>query len=297
MIIAEIIGGLGNQLFQYAFARNLSILWNQPLKLDLSFFENFKIPDVYRLDRFKINAEIATTSDIRMFKRREFPRFISGLAKRIVGHKIFYHKKNHHDENYISPEKVKSLTMENIYLSGYWAGENSFMENAEILRKEIQPVSPLTAASDELLQRIDNFNSVSLHFRRNDYVGNPYFAELTMNYYSRAIKYISANTENPVFFLFSDDPEWVADNFDTDMKFIIVDVNNSQTDYQDLILMSRCKHNIMANSTFSWWAAWLNENPDKIVMAPKKWFNNASAQKKYDNNHLVAINWIKINNE
>ncbi len=297
MIIAEITAGLGNQLFQYSFARNLSLLRKQPLKLDLNFFKDSRFSDVYRLDKFNIRAEIASPEEIRAFRRREFPGYLSGAIRRILGRKIYYHNKYHLDENEISADKVKSLNMENIYLSGYWAGEKNFAENADTIREELKPVKPLSGKSRRFLEKINAANSVSLHFRRNDYVGNTYFVNLSMEYYRNAISHIAERVKNPVFFLFSDDPQWVVNNFKTEFEFTIVDANDSKTDYEDMILMSNCKHNIMANSTFSWWGAWLNRNRGKIVLAPEKWFRDPRAQKKYENGNLLPASWIKIRND
>ncbi|NCQ11249.1 MAG: alpha-1,2-fucosyltransferase, partial [Bacteroidetes bacterium] len=139
-----------------------------------------------------------------------------------------------------------------------------------------------------------NSNSVSLHIRRGDYVDNKYFAQIPLEYYYNSIELIENKFPNSSYYVFSDNLNWVKNNFKTNVNLHFVDANDSSTDFMELYLMSKCNHNIIANSTFSWWGAWLNKNPDKIVIAPKVWFGDKTAQENYKNGQHVPNNWIKM---
>jgi hypothetical protein len=143
-------------------------------------------------------------------------------------------------------------------------------------------------------RRIINSNSVSLHIRRGDYLDNPIFANLSVEYYEKSVDFIKKKYNDAAFFVFSDDLSWAKNNLKLNVSTYYVDVNDAKTDYMDLMLMASCKHNVIANSTFSWWGAWLNNNPDKIIIAPRKWYNDKTKQKKYENGALVPNNWVKI---
>ena len=143
-----------------------------------------------------------------------------------------------------------------------------------------------------MLDNILKTTSISLHIRRGDYL-TPENAEThclcSPSYYQNAIQYIVQRVENPHFFIFSDDITWVFDNFKMPYPYTIVNVNDSYTGYYDLELMRNCKHNIIANSTFSWWGAWLNENPNKIVIAPQRWFMNQ--EEEID---IIPSSWVRL---
>ena len=153
---------------------------------------------------------------------------------------------------------------------------------------------PLGSRNKELLSLIRTVNSVSLHIRRGDYVSNPdtnsALGTCSLEYYRHCIEHIASNVENPHFFLFSDDINWVRDNLKIKYPTTVVDGNSADTNYADLHLMSNCKHNIIANSSFSWWGAWLNNNPDKIIIAPKIWFANSPLTPK----EIIPENWLKL---
>ena len=149
-------------------------------------------------------------------------------------------------------------------------------------------------------RKIDDTNSVAIHIRRGDYLSNTHFHNLSMNHYLDAIQYINERVDKPVYFVFTDDLDFVKAQFSHLQAIHFVDSNNNKQnsystygDMEDLFLMSRCKHNIIANSTFSWWGAWLNSNPEKIVIAPKKWYDNKNAQYSYEKGKLIPENWIK----
>ncbi|MDA3929917.1 MAG: alpha-1,2-fucosyltransferase [Prolixibacteraceae bacterium] len=295
MIITEILGGLGNQLFEYAHARALSIRLDQELYFDLSFFDSYHRNDVYRLDKFNTSVKVANFKDIQRLKQKIIKPDILRRGLKKLGASGYYSKSNHFENNWIDRPDIKLLEKkDSIYISGYFANQKYFIEIENIIRHEITLKEPLNSENEKVLTQIKNSNSVSIHIRRGDYVNNHYFAELPLDYYYRAIDYLESYSPNSTYFIFSDDMPWVKENFKLQAKIIYVDINDSLTDYMELILMASCQHNIIANSTFSWWAGWINNNINKVVIAPNVWFGNSLAQEKYKNGHLVPNSWIKI---
>ena len=296
MIIAEITAGLGNQLFQYANAKRIAIAKKQNLKLDLKFYETWKNPDYFRLDKFNTNYTIANNDEINFFKRVIFSqhRIDIRILIKILNRKLFKNNKYHIDCKTYKYDKKKLNKRKNLYLSGYWGNEKYFKNIETIIRNEFTLKSGLNLENQKIQNKIRNSNSISLHIRRGDYVNNPFFAEIPLDYYRKAIDYIESFFPNSIYFIFSDDLNWARHNIKIDNEINFVDANNAKTDYMDLILMSHCKHNIIANSTFSWWGAWLNENPDKIVIAPAKWYEDKKAQRWYEKGFLVPPEWIKV---
>lgn len=146
------------------------------------------------------------------------------------------------------------------------------------------------------MKKIINSNSISLHVRRGDYENNSSAKRLhggicTLNYYKQAIELVASRIKNPVFFIFSNDLKWARENLELEKyKQVLVNLNKGNNSYKDMYLMSKCKHNIIANSSFSWWGAWLNANPKKIVICPKRWYNN----KRLDSKDIVPESWIRI---
>lgn len=182
-----------------------------------------------------------------------------------------------------------------IYFDGDWQCEKYFSHIADEIRAEVTPVKALSAGTEKTRNEIRSANAVSLHVRRGDYVTDPLAATMhgvcSMDYYAAAIAHIEENVENPHFFIFSDDYAWSVENF-KHLKHPVTCIKGSEaSDYEDLALMSSCRHHIIANSSFGWWGAWLNPRPDKIVIAPKVWFRNAP---KADTKDVYAENWIRL---
>ena len=150
--------------------------------------------------------------------------------------------------------------------------------------------------NQKVLDKIKSTNSISLHIRRGDYVikkrYQEVYAECTLDYYKRGVEEITKRYENPTLFIFSDDPDWVKANLKLDYESVYVDINSGEKSYADMRLMSSCNHNVIANSSFSWWGAWLNNNPEKIVIAPEKWFKDDSINQK----DVIPESWIRIKN-
>jgi hypothetical protein len=182
----------------------------------------------------------------------------------------------------------------NIYLEGYWQSEKYFVAIRDILLREFAFKYEQDAKSRDITKQIQKTESVSLHIRRGDYVHDPLTNQVhglcSLEYYQKAVSYITQKIPNCHFYIFSDDHSWVSENFKLDYPFTLVDHNDASRNYEDLRLMSLCRHNIIANSSFSWWGAWLNTNHEKIVCAPKKWFNEPTL----DTKDLIPESWVKI---
>ena len=318
--------GIGNQLFQYAFGRKLAILNQSKLKLLLEDYDEVTLihkidPVKYRLDKFHINAEIVSNEATLPFtKKNKFQKSkLNKLLMRRMGlfskiyRKFYYYyeslvnyKRNYIKQNnpFITTKKIFRISG-NSYWDGYWGQYRYFNDIRGILLKELQLKNEFKSDKyKSCLQLIkDTQNSVSIHIRGlsgkiSEHYKN-YFGIPPLDYYYKAINKIIENLENPTFFIFTDNWEWTKENFKINYPMhFINDVGKEgdylDSDYLELDLMSHCEHNIIANSTFSWWGAWLNENPEKIVIAPAKWYKNKKAQRWYEKGFLVPPEWIKV---
>ena len=181
-----------------------------------------------------------------------------------------------------------------IYIEGYWQTEKYFKNIEHTIKKDFTFKTKPDKNNQSLLNQIKNCNAVAIHVRRGDYVKNPVANRIlgvcNLDYYNKCINLIIRKINNPHFFIFSDDPKWTINNLNIDFPATYVSHNGSDKGYEDLRLMSNCKHQIIANSSFSWWGAWLNNNPNKVVMAPKKWFNDLSINTE----DLIPESWVKI---
>jgi hypothetical protein len=288
MVIVKLKGGMGNQMFQYALGRRLSHDWNTPLKLDITGFQNQPPNDTkrhYSLDHFNIIEDFATEKEISRF------RFRFGIFSRI---RDFYKRKilkQHH----VGYEGNILIKKKNVYLDGFWHNEKYFESIRNILLKEFTLKNPLSPAAGLAAKAISDAgdSSVSLHVRRGDFASDSathkYHGLMTTEYYGGAIELLKGKVRNLKIFVFSDDIDWVKNNIPfKDEHFYVT--NSAIPYHQEVELMSRCKHNIIANSSFSWWGAWLNQNPDKIVIAPEKWL----AKTGTDFYKEIPESWIKI---
>jgi hypothetical protein len=292
MIITHIIGGLGNQLFQYALARRIAYFNNCKIKLDLSGFENYNLR-VYHLNHFNIIENTASSDEIASLKRtqgKKLPILPLSLINKIqpyYKHSLIKESHFHYDPNML---KVSC----NAYLEGYWQSEKYFKDIENIIRKEFTLKHGPDSHNKVMAQEIMNGESISIHIRRGDYVSNATINQLhgacSLDYYHLAIKKIKTAVSKPHFFVFSDDTIWARENLKTEDPITVVSHNGPDKDYEDLRLMTLCKHHIIANSSFSWWGAWLCANKEKIVIAPNKWFNT----NEHDTRDLIPDSWIKI---
>ena len=263
MIIVELDAGLGNQLFQYATARRLALRHSTSLRFDMSHFPAGS-HRLYGLDRFNIAAEPANNADLIALGLRPAPE---GLNRFLGG---FHH---HREAGPNFDPKVLGLP-DRTALMGYFQNERYFEDVAEQIREDLTFKCPLGPTAAESLDRILSCrNCVGLHVRRGDYVNLPEFGVLPVSYYRDAVGCLRSQLGvDPEVFVFSDDPEWCGSNLEIGMPFEVVVASTEKEPHDDLRLMSACRHNIIANSSFSWWGAWLNPNADKIVIAPRRWF-------------------------
>ncbi len=271
MIIIKLIGGLGNQMFQYAAGRRVAHVNKTNLKLDTTWFQNTEgaIRRDYLLNIFNIEEVFATREEINKLKSENQSLWFR-----------FYKKFSKIDDN--------------VYLEGYCQGERYFKDIENIIRKDFTFKDSPDKVNQKMINRIKSCDSVSIHVRRGDYIfdekTNRFHGVCDVGYYLKTVDLIAKKVRNPHFFVFSDDPTWAKQNLRLKFPCIYVDHNTGKKDYEDMRLMSNCKHNIIANSSFSWWGAWLNQNPNKIVIAPKKWFRDKSIITR----DLIPQSWIKI---
>lgn len=290
MIIVRVTGGLGNQMFQYAMYKSLEKK-GKLVKLDSkSFYETKKEHNGYELERiFDIKPNKPTKEDLEKFDENN----ISTLFK--IKRKLFGDKKFVYDtKEYVFNKDVYKL--KNSYLNGYWQSIKYFEGIENDIKKDFRFKNQLDNKNLEILNEIENSNSISIHIRRGDYMSpenyNMYGCIASPTYYKKAIKVIEEKVENPTFFVFSNDMDWVKKNIQINSRVFYIDINSGNGSYKDMQLMSNCKHNIIANSSFSWWGAWLNENKNKIVIAPKKWINREDVDS--DKIELFCEGWTLL---
>jgi hypothetical protein len=289
MIITKLIGGLGNQMFQYAAARQLAEMHHQPLKLDVTGFQGYALRK-YELNHLGIHAEIATDSELSAFKGCNY---VTAYLRRSFGRSWPYRNRVIR-ERFFQYDPAIAKFGGNIYLEGYWQSEKYFQRIKDIIRQEFMVCHEPDSRNKALAAEIAEVNAVSLHVRRGDYVTDTvtslYHGTCTLEYYRRAVARIAANVTEPHFFVFSDDSEWAQKNLRLDFPSTFVTHNGAEKSYEDLRLMTLCKHHITANSSFSWWGAWLNNSAGKIVIAPDKWFN----RKELDTSDLLPSEWLRL---
>lgn len=286
----QALGGLGNQLFQYAIGRALSLRHDVPLLLDLSCVKT-EGPMAFCLDALVSHYRIAEKEQIAPhpttshsgYKRarravRDTLRYWSGRAPKRL--------------NQQSPcfEPRVMTQKPPIYLSGYWQTQKYFVDYADTIRRDIQLPYPSDAMHTDLL--VDSsVTPISMHVRRGDYVGNPTHPCCSPQYYRDAAQYLAERCRNePVFIVFSDDADWVKANITLPFRTVFTNEDGENTNYQDMALMKACRSHIIANSSFSWWGAWLNTAADKTVVAPAQWFGGVRTREL----DIVPADWVVL---
>lgn len=281
MIIIKLSGGLGNQLFQYSFGRYLSLKYKTELKFDIQLNSNASdfTPRLLGLSKYNIDLHFADKEEIRKYKFFK-DGYLSRIERKMTQIFPFLNKKFIIEKPFHILDECSFAN--NCYYDGYWQSEIYFNSIKEILQADLKFNEDLDFANEELANEILKSNAISLHIRRGDYLSvnsnSKIFAICTIDYYQKAIDYFNLKFTNPVFYIFSDDIEWAKNNFKKS-NFKIVDIN-SNNPQADLYLMSLCKHNIIANSSFSWWGAWLNPNKEKTVIYPERWYIDENMNKK-----------------
>ncbi|HEY6019083.1 MAG TPA: alpha-1,2-fucosyltransferase [Candidatus Paceibacterota bacterium] len=281
MIITKLQGGLGNQLFEYAFGRRLAIENQTELKIDLASYLTDPQRS-YELGVFNIDATIATPDEVGAFVGTTHA---GKKIKRLVGH---YNLNNYIQEPHFAFWPKALSTKSPAYLEGYWQSEKYFKPIETKLRQELTLRTPLCGEAETMRARISSSRSVSLHVRRKDYIDSQ-FLELTPEYYQKAMGRIRSAEAEPSYFVFSDDVSWARQNLALPTSTVFVSTLGLRN-YEELFLMSYCKYHIVANSSFSWWGAWLDPNPHKLIVAPKRWF----ISDVHDTKDLVPPQWFTI---
>jgi hypothetical protein len=288
-VAVRLVGGLGNQMFQYAAARSVAIRTGANLRLDLSWFGTD--PNrTYALAPFQIQAE---TYGERSDTQRKSS--LTALLQRIKCYVIQgdqalpkYTEKSFRFDRAL--ETIKAP----IYLEGYFQSEIYFKSISKNIVDEFSVRDIPRPQTQELLNEIKSSESICVHIRRGDYVGNSkaneYHGTCSMGYYAQGINAVASRLNTPHCFVFSDEPEWTHRNFESEFPFSVVDIHGPNDAHEDLRLMSACQHFVIANSSLSWWGAWLGKSADKQVIAPKKWFKKDGV----DTNDLLPKNWIRL---
>ncbi len=288
MIIIRLSGGLGNQMFQYAFAKSLSILHpEQSFSLDISSFQGTYRK--YDLQHFCVDIPIADNKNKAQLLDKE-KTFLNKFREKYSP----YYKKIKVEEQYYHFDKKLLEVKQNALINGYFQSEKYFKVCEKEIRENFQfRKNPLGDNSDMLATIQNTANAVSIHIRRGDFVGNSLHPLQSEFFFKESISILQAKASNLHLFLFSNDVAWVKEYLHFDVPYTIVDINNEENGFEDLRLMSCCQHHIIANSSFSWWGAWLNPNPNKIVVAPAKWVDSQSVY--YQNlDDIIPESWIKI---
>lgn len=293
MITVRLNGGLGNQMFQYATGRAIADRIGIDLSVNLDELSNetgsvhtqrhYELSKLnVRTDSVSNNGKIPAQSLLSktFFRIREFTGKV--LDQRIVAEKFFY----------FDPAILEISS--SCVLTGYWQSEKYFQSSRRKIIEDFRPREVMNSVNRDTAESIASTNSVSIHVRRGDYVtnsqANKFHGLCGLDYYQKAIKFIQNRASNTHFFIFSDEIDWVKENLNTDSPTTYISDNAGDESYWDMQLMKECKHHIIANSSFSWWGAWLSENDDGIVIAPEKWFSDP----KINTNDLIPLRWIRL---
>lgn len=287
-VVSRLNGGLGNQMFQYAFGRTLAARMNARFFIETGMLENDRLRS-YALSGFRISAATMDPAELkreilwpdRLLRRLRWLPSLPGRL-RYLAEKSFV----------FDPEAA--ATSHSVCADGYWQSPRYFEAQAAILRQEFQLAAPMTAVRQETAKRIVAANAVSVHVRRGDYVANPHTLAFhglcPPSWYVAAMQQIEQHVDQPYFFVFSDDPAWSRENIRSDWPVHFIETQPDGRDFEDMHLISLCQHHIIANSSFSWWGAWLNQKPGKRVIAPAKWFNQAT----HDTRDLLPPEWQRL---
>lgn len=282
MIITEINGGLGNQLFQYAAGLSLAIRHRTQLKINV----DFKQADTSRtlgLSHFNISLDAATPEEIKYCYKK------SGLIRKILSYLPLPYQK-FYKERHFSYQSAFEKLGNNVYLKGYWQSELYFSSVNQIIKEKYILDPACYKNASDFIQQLSSHESVSIHIRKGDYLKAPYnayYAELNNEYYKRAIGFLKEVCPAIKAYVFTDDPIWVEQNLDLGIPFVLASGHKTISMFEDFQAMRSCKYHVIANSSFSWWTAWLSTHQDKQVVAPKNWFKNIQK----DTTDLIPKSW------
>lgn len=290
--IVKIIGGIGNQMFQYAFAKELEKREQSSVLLDLSSFSKYHLHNGYDLERaFGIVPKAATIKDIK--RLATIPTNVFSRLRR-----KYFTKKTHFIDKYFGyyPEVFEKKG--DFYYDGYWQSEKYFSS----IKKEIPEIFSFKEISEKNKETIAKAKTptLSIHVRRGDYLLSENLNICGKNYYNSAILQALKDTDAKTIFVFSDDLLWCKENLDFKIDAQFIDYNTGYESWQDMALMSLCNHNIISNSSFSWWAAYLNTHKEKKIYAPSIWnmrqVKNTDPYYSFNFDDIIPASWIKVDN-
>ncbi|MDP1683935.1 alpha-1,2-fucosyltransferase [Hydrogenophaga sp.] len=285
MIVSRLVGGLGNQMFQYAAGRALALRRGVEFRIDRRAFLDYKTHAFgmacFQVELNEAPPHLLPNPPAEGRVQRWFRKFLPTPLK------VFA-------ENSFPFDAHVLALLDNTYLDGYWQTEKYFCDFADVIRADFTVRHAPSEANHRWLDEIARTHSVSLHIRRGDYVSSPSAATVhgvcDLSYYERALAHIHIATGiDPVLYVFSDDLDWVAANLKLPFQMNLVRDNDSSTNYEDLRLMTACRHHIIANSSFSWWGAWMDGRRDSITVAPVRWFAGDTP----DARDLVPQRWVR----
>lgn len=290
MIIVKLMGGMGNQMFQYAFGRSLSLKKGISLKLDLGFLldrtpkKNFVFRD-YDLPIFNCNPQILSEEDKKSF----FGNFI--MANKYINKLLPVKNRRFYTEKHFQYDPNVLKLNDDIYLEGYWQSYKYFSEFESTIRKDFSFNHKLNEEEEVINQKILSTNSVCVNVRRTDFIVNSFHGVCNVDYFKKGLGYISKSESELNIFVFSDDIEWCKENLDFEFPTNFIEHKYAGKKFQSYLqLMTNCNHFVIPNSSFGWWAAWLANYEEKLIIVPKKWFNDNSINTK----DLILDEWIKI---
>ena len=279
MIITRLHGRLGNQMFQYAAATGLAERLGVPVALDS------------RGAVARGEGELTRVFDLPLADPEKLPPLKSEAPARYALWRSLGTAPKFHREQGLGYNPGIEGVADGAYLHGYWQSEKYFAHIADRIRGDFSFPDFTNAQNAEMAERVTSDLSVSLHVRRGDYLTLNAHVLCDQAYYEAALEQLAEGLgAAPSVYVFSDDPQWAKDNLPLPFDKVVVDFNGPETDFEDMRLMSLCQHNIIGNSSFSWWAAWLNRNPDKRVAGPARWFGDP----KLSNPDILPESWLKI---
>ena len=299
MIIVGIKNGLGNQMFQYAFGKILEWRYKVSIQFDI-MAEDFISGMRTDMEIFKIeDFQVADKKMVNGFKPFSVAKY--KIEKKYLAYAYFKLRRIFQSKKLVT-ERLPSQFIpiinhldlsQDYYFMGHWMNLR-YYEGYEDRIKTLFALKDISFYSTEIAMEIATspYTTISLHIRRGDYLTADFIEVVGMYYYRQALAIMLENVENPFLYIFTNDEKWVSTKFDPMLPYKIVNINFGADSYKDMMLMSLCHHNIIANSSFSWWGAWLNRHPDKIVIAPRKWYSDTQRNRYVA--EMVPKEWIRL---
>ncbi|MEM1327109.1 MAG: alpha-1,2-fucosyltransferase [Bacteroidota bacterium] len=291
MIVVRLKGGMGNQLFQYAFGKRIAAQLGTEVQFDLSALLDRSKKDMvfrnYDLDIFNVNPTFLQDADYLNFIYKLKSSSVGRWQRRRAEKGKTYIKET---QFHVMPELLTSPPDDALY-DGWWQSERYFEQVGEVLRNDLQFVDALLLESQQLNDQIQTTNAICLNVRRTDFLKTPDLNTTNLDYFLKGARYIAERVESPHFFVFSDDMDWCETNIRLEQPTTYVSHTHKGRKFGNYLrLMSQCDHFIIPNSSFAWWAVWLSGGKDKMVVAPKHWFANSV----YDTSDLVKASWVRL---